>query len=256
MKILDFELTPFHELDYRSSGPGGVERRSVLPFYRAWVDTLPESVQCMVAMSDIQGRELDQERNRLLGEAIADDLELLEDLGEIPRVGGVLLSGDLFDYEDCRKLGGTGDVTSVWKAFSSFAPKVVGVHGNHDLIAQELPNNALALDGQIDVFAGLKIGGLSGIIGREDRHQRRSEASFAKHLTNLLAQSPEILLLHQGPDDPARGQPGSHIVREVLERHGSSLIIFGHKHWSDPLGQAGEHQLLNVDHRVILLCPR
>ncbi|MDK9556098.1 metallophosphoesterase [Marinobacter sp. M216] len=256
MKILDLEHTPFHQLEYRSSGPGGVERRVVLPFHRAWIDAMPAGIQCLVAVSDIQGRELDRNGNRLLGEAVAEELALLQDLGEIPDVDVVLLAGDLFDYPDLHKLGGTGDVTAVWNAFAVTSPAVIGVHGNHDMVEDELAPNAIALDGQVREYAGLRIGGVSGIIGQEDRHHRRGEMTYRKVLQDTLAAKPQILLLHQGPDDPDRNQPGDPSVRDYLENHGSSLVIFGHKHWYQPLHDLGRNQLLNVDHRLVVMSVR
>lgn len=256
MKIIDLELRPFHQLDYRSSGPGGVERQVAMPFHRAWVDAMPAGVQCLVALSDIQGRELDWNRNRLVGEAVAEELALLQELGEIPAVDAVLLAGDLFDYPDCHKLGGTGDVTLVWNAFAIAARAVIGVQGNHDTIEEELAPNAIALDGQVRECAGLRIGGVSGIIGRGDRHHRRGEIAYRKLLQNTLATKPQILLLHQGPDDPDRNQPGDPSVRDYLKNHGSSLVVFGHKHWHQPLQDLGGNQLLNVDHRLVVMIVR
>ncbi len=74
--------------------------------YRARVDRLPEGVFSIVATSDIQGREIGGE-NRLIGEVVANELLLLTELQEIPKVDMAILADDLYNYPNCRKLGGT-----------------------------------------------------------------------------------------------------------------------------------------------------
>lgn len=251
MKIIDIETEPFHQLVYRSSGRAGVERKLTLPFYRAKVDSMPEGIGAIVATSDLQGRELDRGSNRLVGEAVADELALLSELEEIPVIDIVLLAGDLYDYPDCRKLGGTGDVTSVWNSFCEKVEHVVGVHGNHDTVrAEDLADNALILDGQVRNVSGIHIGGVSGIVGRADRNQRKSGAEYKRALDKATANKVGLLLLHQGPDDPANAQIGDPTIREHLERKGSSIVIFGHCHWSVPFVEIGGNQVLNVDNRL------
>ncbi|MDQ6968229.1 MAG: hypothetical protein Q9M14_06055 [Mariprofundaceae bacterium] len=46
---------------------------------------------------------------------------------------------------------------------------------------------------------------------------------------------------------------GEPLVRELLEKHGGGLVIFGHCQWQDPHAEIGKHQMLNVDGRVMLL---
>jgi len=133
MKILKIESQSFHEINYKSSGPSGKIRNSSLPFFKATVDKLPTGISSIVVTSDLQGREISG-TNRLLGELVAEELSLLQELEQIPLVNLVILAGDLYDYPDCRKLGGTGDVTDVWNAFSHRFEQVVGVHGNHDIV--------------------------------------------------------------------------------------------------------------------------
>ena len=253
MKIVKIEEEPFHLLKYRSSGRNGVERKVQLPFYRVKVDLMPAGIKSIVMVSDLQGREED-ERNRLVGEAVADELELLCELQEIEAVSCVFLAGDLYDYPDCRKLGGTGDVTSVWNAFAKIAPFVVGVHGNHDIVQEkDLASNVVVLDGEVKKIAGLNVGGVSGIVGREDRNQRKSESAFQKALQKALTDKTEVMLLHQGPDDPINNQIGDPLTRSYLEKKGRALVVFGHCHWSVPLIEIGNNQVLNVDNRLYVL---
>jgi len=199
MKILNIEGQPFHEISYKSSGPSGKIRNSSLPFFRATVDKLPTGISSIVVTSDLQGREKNG-TNRLLGELVAEELSLLQELEEIPRVNLVILAGDLYDYPDCRKLGGTGDVTSVWNAFAHRFEQVVGVYGNHDTVIEEqLNKNVNILDCTSETFIDLKIGGISGIIGRIDRNQRKSEEHFKNELIKLITKKNDINVLHQGP---------------------------------------------------------
>lgn len=251
MKILEIEDKPFHELIYRSSGRKGIERKVALPFYKVRVDSMPESITSFIATSDLQGREQDRNSNRLVGEAVAEEVSLLEKLGEIPKIDFVALAGDLYDYPDCRKLGGTGDVTSVWNAFSEAFDSVVGVHGNHDIVDKyKLPSNTIILDGSMTTFNGIRIGGVCGIIGRLDRNQRKTDEEFKRYLQKITSDKTDIVILHQGPDDPENAQMGEPSIREHLEKKGASIVIFGHCHWAKPMVELGKNQVLNVDNRL------
>lgn len=256
MKILAVEQDPFFILPYRSSGRGGVVRRVNLPFFRVTVDDLPDGMRSLVVTSDLQGREQDQTRNRLVGEAVVDALKQLEAGKQILPVDLVLLAGDLYDYPDCRKMGGTGDVTAVWNRFAQAYPSVVGVHGNHDIVqADQLASNTTVLDGDVIEQNGLRIGGVSGIIGRPDKNQRRTDVEFQRVLRQVIQQKPQILLLHQGPDNPPVEEKGDPEIRALLARKGEGIVAFGHCHWQQPYVLMGRHQVLNVDNRLFLFCP-
>jgi len=253
MKILKIESQSFHEINYKSSGPSGTIRNGSLPFFKATVDKLPTGISSIVVTSDLQGREING-TNRLLGEVVAEELSLLQELEEIPLVNIVILAGDLYDYPDCRKLGGTGDVTRVWNAFAHGFEQVVGVHGNHDTVIEEqLNKNINILDCTSETFMDLKVGGISGIIGRLDRNQRKSEQHFKNELIKLIAKKNDITILHQGPDDPENGQKGELMIRECLENKGAGLVVFGHCHWNKSLINIGNNQVLNVNNKLFLL---
>jgi len=251
MKVIDIEEIPFHEIRYLSSGPKGLVRKCILPFYRAKVDEMPEGINSFMAASDMQGREKGG-NGRLLGEQVAEELKLMQDMGDIAPIDLILLAGDLYDYPDCRKLGGTGDVTSVWNSFAEAFPMVIGVHGNHDMIDGELLSNAHVLDGNAVSVAGMKVSGVSGIIGKLSRNQRKSEADFMNHLSKSLTKNIDICLLHEGPDYPDWNCRGNPDIREWLEVDGQSLVIFGHCHWKEHLAEIGKNQALNVDAKVFL----
>ena len=89
-----------------------------------------------------------------MGVAVAENLAALVTEKSIPAPQAVLLCGDLYDYPDCHKRGGTGPVDDVYAAFSDFVPHVIGVHGNHGNLANgdSLPGNTVILDGQAVIY--------------------------------------------------------------------------------------------------------
>lgn len=252
MKVKNISPSPFHEISYNSSGKG----RSVLklPFYKVTVDKLPDGVSSFVLTSDLQGREFDKNSNRLLGEVVAEELALLCELGELPTINFVALAGDFYDYPDLRKLGGTGDVTSVWNAFANFFPSVVGVLGNHDIIrSEELADNAFVLDGTTVRCAGMNIGGVSGIIGTITRNQRKSQDDFMKKLQTVVRYKDDLTLLHLGPKGALSEQKGDPTISEFLKDNGQGIVAFGHRHWQSPFATLGKNHLLNLDKRVYVV---
>lgn len=166
MRLTSIEATPFHSLRYWTSGPGRRPRLRELPFVHAYARGLPEGVRSLVLVSDLQGREYLSRSlrgtERLLGEAVAEELSLLVSLGEISEISTILVCGDLYDYSDCRKPGGTGPVEAVFRSLSEVAIEVVGVLGNHDTLDFEtpLPSCVTILDGAvIKTSFGMQIGG-------------------------------------------------------------------------------------------------
>lgn len=252
MNILDVEKEPFHQMKYHSSGPKRTIAKCVLNFYRIKVDVLPKGVTSIVMTSDLQGRE-DGQRNRLVGEQVVDELITLQEQGLISYIDLAILAGDLYDYPDCRKRGGTGNVTSVWNAFASKFERVVGVHGNHDKVNEdELLSNVTILDGNVVRYKNIKIGGVSGIIGNETKNQRKSYETFEQELSNILNKRCDIIVLHAGPDDPDNNQKGEPMVKTQLENTNTGLVVFGHCYWHIPQISIGSNQVLNVDSKVFI----
>lgn len=254
MKIISIDNDPFHTLAYRTAGRKSVVRKNNLPFYKAKVDSLPHGINSIVVTSDLQGRESSKKTNRLLGEAVTEELTLLKKQGKIPSTNLAILAGDLYEYPECHKLGGSGDVTSVWQAFASQFEQVVGVMGNHDLVDRSaIPQNVHILDGDSTDFAGLCLAGVGGVVGDEKRTERKSEANFLKALEKTESSNPIITILHQGPDDPVNDQLGEPFIREFIECTNPGLFVFGHCYWKEPLINIGESQALNVDSKVFVL---
>ena len=257
--ITRIDPEPFFSLPHRTSGPAGAPLHNRLPFYRAYATGLPGHAKGIVLTSDLQGREAG-EQNRLLGVPVAEALVGLSRDGAIPAPDAVFLCGDLYDYPDCHKRGGTGPIDEVFQAFSTITHKVVSVLGNHDKIEhpEALPDNTTLLDGEVvRVLGNLNVAGVSGIVGNPNRNQRRTEDDFLVTLELVTDQAPDILLLHQGPTDPERadrrGDPG---VALSLETGFGGLTVFGHTRWDWPwLIPLGEGQALNVDGRVVVVLP-
>lgn len=259
LRITQVEQTPFFSLPHRTSGPAGGPIRNRLPFYRAFASGLPGHVRAIVFTSDLQGRE-DGGRNRLLGECVAETLATLSGKGVIPAPDAAFLGGDLYDFPDCRKRGGTGPVDEVFRAFSAITLEVVGVLGNHDqlIASKSMSDKVVVLDGtQTAVLQSLTCGGVSGIVGNPNRNQRRTEDDFLALLESVTDQTPDILLLHQGPTDPERPhRRGDPEVALSLETGFQGLTVFGHTQWDWPwLISLGEGQALNVDGRVVVVLP-
>lgn len=177
---------------------------------------------------------------------------------------GVLLAGDLFARPQLDRRGGTGDVRDVWRAFAKNCKWIVGVAGNHDCFGEKpsLPDfknfcqepRIHFLDGEVVELDGLRIGGLSGIIGPPRKPFRRTEECYVDELTRLAAKAPDIVVLHDGPDIPIANLRGSPSIRIALEQTRPFLVIRGHAHWDNPLIRlANGGQVLNVDARLVML---
>lgn len=246
MQLLDVDARPFHSLTYRSAA----EPAAAAPFFRARLSGVAGPARSIVATSDLQGRE-GGGGSRLLGEAVAETFGALQAEGAIPPIALCLLGGDLYADPAAARLGASGDVTNVFNAFAALAP-TVGVLGNHDrLQADTLSPAARCLDGGTVEIAGLTIGGVGGIIGRADKPMRRPEDDFLQAL-EATARDADILVTHQGPDYPPRGEIGSPEIRRVLERRGAGVHLFGHARWSEPTARIGRWKVVNTDGRIYL----
>lgn len=262
MRITELDSQPIHSLRHLTAVGAGVQEVA-LPFLRASVAGLPDNIDALLATSDLQGRAFD---GRLLGVAVAEELAHLADRGQVPPGDrcGVLLAGDLYSASPPRR-GASGDVRAVWQVFANWARWVCGVAGNHDLFSDKPDAPALAafrhqsggglLDAETTERDGLRIAGLSGIIGRPGRPWRRSEAHFIEAFAGLVAAEPDILLCHEGPGRAGREQGGVPMLDELLvSARREILCVRGHMFWQEALlAGDGPRQVLNVDSRVVIL---
>lgn len=266
MRILAIDPVPVHEWPYQNAASRGGTEVRILPLLRATVDTLPPKIEALIALSDLQGvapHALHEGAVALLGEVLAAELALMAEVGDLPHAGstGILLAGDLFSDPSANVRGASGDVRSVWGAFASQFRWVAGVAGNHDTFGTPRERERFLqepglhlLDGEMRELDGLRLGGVSGIIGRKDKPGRREEADQLERIQGVLRQDPEVLVLHEGPEFPQEDLRGSTAIREVVEAREGMLVVCGHSHWEQPLVQfVGGAQVLNVDARAVLL---
>jgi len=267
MKILNLHPEPIEVFDFLNAG-----RRpnqfyvDKLPVYVAEVDRLPEDLDAIVVTADLQGRETFPERRqsdqpRLLGEVLPEMLRpTLSGIGIAADANvAAILAGDFYTYPDLRGRGGTGDVTQVWHAFADEYCWVAGVAGNHDTFGESKRMSGARshihfLDNDRVKLSGLKIAGLSGVIGNPKKNFRRREDEFLASVEKLLSSETDILVMHDGPDAPESGYRGIQQVREIVEFKKPRLVIRGHSHWPKPLAElANGVQVLNVDATVAIL---
>ena len=269
LRITSLQHEPSWEIEYQSTSPwqGPVDVK--LPILRARTDRSLSGINAILITADLQGREVPNAsgEQRLLGQRLAEELVALAECGEIPDLEsiGVILAGDLYTVPQLDKMGGTGDVRPVWREFARMCAWVAGVAGNHDLFSGKASNpmsedfldekGIYFLDESVVELNGLRISGLSGIIGRPTKLWRRSEEQYIAALQRLLEWEPDILVLHDGPDVSERRLRGTIVIREALESSTRTpLLVRGHAHWDVPLAELSNGiQVLNVDSRAVLL---
>lgn len=174
---------------------------------------------------------------------------LLQDRGISPDHVLVLLCGDLTGTPD---RGSNREVTEVWTAFERVFENVVGVLGSHDLLPASAPFRVL--DGNVVSFGKFRIGGVSGIIGRPSKPNRKAPPTYRSLLQQVLKKRPHVLLLHECPQVPASSLPGNADLAAWLRQSSAeTLICAGHVPWEPLTASLPPHLVLNVEHRVVAL---
>ena len=246
MRILEVRDVP-SDLAYRCAGPKGQTSERLLSRHEVIVDDLPQGITALVATADLQGREV-ASPHRLLGEAVTQAL-----LCELPPgETGVLLAGDFYANEGADKMGSSGEVGGVWKAFSEHYRWTLGVLGNHDRLKDPVGGTSL-LDGQIVEKDGLRICGISGIVGKATRLLRRDLKTYLELLEQLLLSQPDIVVLHESPEGDCSERRGNAAIADLLGCSLPTIVVCGHCHWPSPfLELKNGTQILNVDSRLCL----
>lgn len=260
----------FEELPYKVINIGGRNQfgsrvlvDKALPIYLLNIHFHKDvEIDYLIATSDLQGHILENGEYKLLGEELPSFLSLLFDL-EFPQIDkkrvGVLLCGDL--YADMHKRGGLGDVKGVWRAFNDVFGFVAGVAGNHDDFGDYKGFNTFKNEKGINYInrktkniKGLNISGLSGIIGRTDKPFRNDKEQHLRNLKELLLKQPDVLLLHEGPNNLEPDLIGNDDIRQVIEQARNTTIFCGHKHWEETIIQKPDGvQIINVDGKCLIL---
>jgi hypothetical protein len=264
VRITQLDERPFYELPYLNASRRGGAETARLPFYRGRAEGLPAGCEAVVCASDLQGRVGDGGELILLGEALADQLEVLSSSGMLPppEATAVLLAGDLYTVPGADKRGGTGDVRSVWECLAVAARWVVGVAGNHDDFGTERQRRRLAaidnvviLDGDVRELGGVSFGGVGYVVGNPNKPGKRQHETQSDLLEDVLAAGPEILIVHEGPEIGRRQAGSPHLTSLLDNGPGPRLVICGHHAWSPARGAVGESAVLNVHERVVVLEP-
>jgi Icc protein len=260
---IDLGKAPYHELPFLNAAPGrrGGAVREHLPFLHGRISGLPRGSPPLVAMGDLQGRIGQGEAPQtLLGCGVAEELPNIHATAGLPAPAECLglLAGDFYSVPDAAKRGGTGDVTEVWNSLRGRFAGIAGVLGNHDIFGRAIapsPPAADCLDGRVIEIRGLRVGGVSGIVGSPDRTNRRSPDEFAEVLLAVLVEAPHIVVLHAPPraDD---GAPGEESIAAMFKSvNFAGLIVCGHVHWRGRVQRCGNACCLNVDGAVVTLNP-
>lgn len=269
MRILEVCDNALFEVGYLAASP---ERRMVsatLAVQRVLVDRLPGGLQAVFVTSDLQGRTHAADGSaRLLGHALAEDLATFCAAMEVDaEATAVLLGGDLFALTDLTRRGGLGDVRDVWRGFSEHFGFVAGVAGNHDdfggstssLEAFCAEPRIHFLDGgmvELGVAGagpGLRVAGVSGVIGNPHKPWRRAEEDYLAAVAGALALAPDILVLHQNPALPDTRRRDAQRLAELLAKDATCLVAFGHSACTRAVVDWGRAQLLATDHRAFWL---
>lgn len=236
----------------------------VIPVDSYEINGLTE-IDALILTSDLQERENNGtiQGGRLIGEVLAEDLLLLSLDGKLPHPDriGICLAGDFWRSEDPTKLGGIGDVSSVWSSFAEIFAFVVGVAGNHDLLDtvgvghSSLKSNCYLLDGNVVNVGGLVFGGVSGIIGSSTRPNRKSEKTYVDLFRQcFLNEAPDIFITHLSPQFIEAGHPGESIVSDLSSTYRPTIHHVGHVHWNEPIYSSEVTPLvINTDGRCIVL---
>ena len=259
---IELASEPYQEMPFLNAAGGrkGGAVRERLPFFRGKVTGLPLGCSSLVATGDLQGRtDFGDDPATLLGCGVAEALTDIHAQAGLPNPASCLgiLAGDFYTVPNAAKRGGTGDVSGVWARMRGTFGGLAGVLGNHDLFGEarspRLPPTD-CLDGHVIEFGGLRIGGVSGIVGSVDRTNRRGPDEFEEVLLSVLIDSPDIVVLHAAPqaDD---GAPGDETIAAACKSVDfSGLIICGHVHWRSRVQRCGNAVCLNVDGAVVTLC--
>jgi 3',5'-cyclic-AMP phosphodiesterase len=269
MKIRSKQLTLLHSFRALNAAKGGGRTETKeLPLLHGQVE-LPggTGLEAVLVLSDMQCYEptprVGQAR-RLMSHALVEALAEWGEQGHIPSPAstGVILAGDLHAEANLIDRGGVGDVQDVWLHFADRFRWVAGVAGNHDLFNGEARfpdsfdalDNVFALHGRSVAVDGLNLAGFSGIAGNSRKPWRNSDRETERAIAELLVHKPDVLILHQGPEENGHLSLDN-VVGTTLDEYGSRLplLVFGHRHWAEPLNQRGETTLLSADSRIVLL---
>lgn len=262
IKIIHIENEPIEHIEYLTIPQGQIEAQSFqLPIYMGYVQGLSQQIDSLVVTSDLQGICRTVIDDQLLGVTLAEFLPLIYEL-YFPQLkmsrSIAFLCGDL--YTNLDKRGASGNPILVWQAFAEQFQQVIGIAGNHDVFGQDLEKinqieRVTFIENGIVNIYGIKIAGLSGIIGRADKNFRMSEIEYSQALKKLLKQVPDLLLTHISPQIVKKQFQGEIILTDHLLKASPITSFCGHSHWDthDIYQMENGTQILNADSKVFIL---
>ncbi len=268
MEVLGTADVPLFSVAYRSAAHGRGTVDVNLDVQRVYVSGLPASLTGMLVTSDLQGWSSSAKGPVLLGMALAAALgKHCQANGIASERVGVLLAGDLFAIDDVSQRGGVGDVREVWRAFAAHASFVAGVAGNHDAFGRTpadvvefsadpattlLDVGTLGLETHVERH-GLRIAGVSGIVGNANRPWRKEPDAFVDAVASAMATEPHIMLLHQNPALPGVRRDEQTRLTQLLAAAGRGIVVFGHAFSPQAVIKLGRCQLLATEGRAFWL---
>jgi len=243
-----------------------------IPVLTVQVEGLQGRAAGIVALSDIQGTGGTRNTPRLAAHDAFDALALLAQSGAVPALSDMVavLPGDYFAHLTLHKRGGAGDVSEVWRDAAGRFGAAVGVLGNHDRIGSNDPEStsgghvrdllaevpsATIVDGDVRDVRGLRIGGVNGTIGDLRRPYRRDEDSFVSAVEAVVLETPDLVVLHQGPAPSLPDRSISAKLRSSCLAF-PGLTVFGHDRVPTMLEEPpGGAQFLSVLERIVVMLP-
>lgn len=263
LKNIQIDQEIIEDIEYLTIPHGSViAQKFKLPIYKGRIEGLPKNIDSIVITSDLQGvYEFENGQKVLLGEVLAESLSLIYDM-YFPELSisksWAFVCGDL--YANLEKRGSSGNPFSVWQAFAQYFKQVIGIAGNHDDFGSDLHRlklieNVCFLENGIFQLDGLKIAGLSGIIGRTDKNFRLEEQFYLSSFEKLLKQQPDIVLTHLSPYIEENNFLGEFKLTKKLEKYTHNLLFCGHSHWDTQQSVVlkNNNQVLNADSKVFIL---
>jgi len=178
-------------------------------------------------------------------------------LPAIPSCDVLLLAGDLCPLDDHSEPAQRAHLEGPFAEWLGAVPAaaVVGVAGNHDLIAEQDPGLLSRLpwtylcDGEAEVD-GLRIWGSPFAVTYGEWAFMESDAELERRFA-AIPDGLDVLLTHGPPfrvlDHAVRGvDTGSHALRRAVLRARPALGVFGHIHEGHGEARLGETRCVNV----------
>jgi Icc protein len=252
MLTVELAEKPYAHEVYNRALPSGGRGVGQIEYYSGRLSGAPGRVPGLAICGGLVGRCLDGARS-LLGEGVARSLASRHAAQRLPSPNDwvALLSGNFYADPAAVEWGTSGNVRPVWMAFRAQVARVVGVAGPHDIWIAASP--APFLNGQIEVIDGIKIAGISGIIGADTRGGDRPISEFVALLQELLKFVPHIVLLHESPLAGRESRGRQELLEVFLAAGFSGLVISSRIGSAPPLVVQGQTTFLNVHGRVVSL---